>query len=77
MTAVVRETGSGKTTLIRLLLDFQNPTRSPVLYDGRPIAGQRGSELATFRRRRCKRSSRIRFMSSIPSITSIIPWSRP
>lgn len=50
ITAVVGESGSGKTTLIRLLLGFQNPTRGTVLYDGRPIAGQRGPERATFRR---------------------------
>lgn len=50
ITAVVGESGSGKTTLIRLLLGFQAPTRGSVVYDGKPIHGATGAELARFRR---------------------------
>lgn len=36
--AIVGKTGCGKSTLVRLLLGFENPVRGAVYYDGRDIA---------------------------------------
>lgn len=43
--AIVGATGSGKSTLVRLLLRFFDPQRGRVTLDGRPLTGLRRAEL--------------------------------
>ena len=38
LVAIVGPSGGGKSTLLRLLLGFEQPSRGAVLYDGRPLA---------------------------------------
>ena len=38
VTAIVGASGSGKTTMLKLLLGFYRPTQGEVLLDGRPLA---------------------------------------
>ena len=50
-TAVVGESGSGKSTIARMLLGLESITRGRISFDGRDIAGLKGREMFTFRRR--------------------------
>ena len=50
-TAVVGESGSGKSTIARMLLGLEPITRGRISFDGRDIAGLKGREMFTFRRR--------------------------
>jgi len=45
------ESGSGKTTIGRLLLRLTDPTAGQVWFDGADVSAMRGSELGMFRRR--------------------------
>ncbi len=49
--ALVGETGSGKTTLGRLIAGLDTPTSGAVLFEGRPIHQYRRSDLRALRRR--------------------------
>ena len=48
---VVGDSGAGKTTLGRILVGVEQPTRGTVLYRGRPLAELSPQERRTFRRR--------------------------
>jgi peptide/nickel transport system ATP-binding protein/oligopeptide transport system ATP-binding protein len=48
---LVGESGCGKSTTGRLLLNLLTPTAGTVLFDGEPISQMRGKRLATMRRR--------------------------
>jgi oligopeptide/dipeptide ABC transporter ATP-binding protein len=48
---LVGESGCGKSTTGRLLLNLLTPTSGTVEFDGRPISGMRGRRLAEMRRR--------------------------
>ncbi|HET7068529.1 MAG TPA: ABC transporter ATP-binding protein [Nocardioides sp.] len=48
---LVGESGSGKTTVGRCILGLYRPDEGLVRFDGRDVAGLRGSTLAEFRRR--------------------------
>jgi len=50
ITGVVGETGSGKTTLVKLLLGFLAPTEGEVLYKGRDLQRMSRDERLEFRR---------------------------
>lgn len=47
---LIGETGSGKTTLGRILVGLTRPDEGEVLYQGRPINSLRGSEWREYRR---------------------------
>jgi peptide/nickel transport system ATP-binding protein len=49
--ALVGESGCGKTTVGRTLIRLYEPTEGAIVFDGVDIAGLRGRELQTFRRR--------------------------
>ena len=49
-TAIAGESGSGKTTVARMVLGFIKPTKGQVTYRGKDIAKMSGSEKRTFRR---------------------------
>src|SRR5262245_40028352 len=46
---LVGESGCGKTTTSRLILNLETPTEGRVLLEGRPIHGLRGEALTAFR----------------------------
>jgi peptide/nickel transport system ATP-binding protein len=48
-TTVAGESGSGKTTIARLLLGVINPTSGQVLYRGQDVRGLQGDQLRAFR----------------------------
>ncbi|MEW6751197.1 MAG: ABC transporter ATP-binding protein [Candidatus Latescibacterota bacterium] len=48
-TTIAGESGSGKTTIARLLLGFAEPTEGAVLYEGRELARLAGAERRRFR----------------------------
>jgi oligopeptide/dipeptide ABC transporter ATP-binding protein len=48
---LVGESGSGKTTVGRCILGLHHPDGGQVVFDGREVAGLRGTGLAEFRRR--------------------------
>lgn len=48
---IVGESGSGKSTLGRLMLKLLEPTSGTVRFEGRDLAGLRGTELRQLRRR--------------------------
>jgi len=48
---LVGESGCGKSTTGRMLLDLIRPTSGDVLFDGRALGGAKGKDLATLRRR--------------------------
>ncbi|HEY8596687.1 MAG TPA: ABC transporter ATP-binding protein [Devosiaceae bacterium] len=48
--SVVGQSGSGKTTMARMILGFERPTGGEVLYRGKSLAGLSGAERRTFRR---------------------------
>jgi oligopeptide transport system ATP-binding protein len=48
--AVVGESGSGKSTLARCVLRLIDPTAGRIVFDGRDVSGQTGSDLTWFRR---------------------------
>jgi peptide/nickel transport system ATP-binding protein/oligopeptide transport system ATP-binding protein len=48
---LVGESGCGKSTTGRMLLDLISPTRGEVLFDGASLTRTKGKELATMRRR--------------------------
>jgi oligopeptide/dipeptide ABC transporter ATP-binding protein len=45
------ESGCGKTTIVRLLLKLDTPTRGRIRFDGQDLAALRGAALKRFRRR--------------------------
>ncbi|MFI1990274.1 ABC transporter ATP-binding protein [Actinoplanes sp. NPDC020271] len=47
--ALVGQSGSGKSTVAKLLLQLERPTRGEILLDGAPVA-RRGAGLAAYRR---------------------------
>ncbi|GIF08002.1 ABC transporter ATP-binding protein [Actinoplanes siamensis] len=47
--ALVGQSGSGKSTVAKLLLQLERPTRGEILLDGTPVA-RRGAGLAAYRR---------------------------
>jgi len=47
---LVGESGCGKTTLLRLLMNIERPTEGQVLYDGRDTAGFSKAEMLNFHR---------------------------
>lgn len=47
-TALVGQSGSGKSTIAKLLLQLESPTTGKILIDGRPV-GRRGAALARYR----------------------------
>ncbi len=47
---LVGESGCGKTTIAKLILRLENPTRGDVIYDGQDIQSFRGEELRGYRR---------------------------
>lgn len=50
ITAIAGESGSGKSTIARLLLGFEKPTSGEVLYRGKNVQNLNGEERRTFRR---------------------------
>lgn len=48
--ALVGQSGSGKSTIAKLLLQLERPTAGKILLDGEPVA-RRGAGLAAYRRR--------------------------
>jgi peptide/nickel transport system ATP-binding protein len=50
-TALVGESGSGKSTVAKLILQLENLTSGSITFDGKDVAGLKGSELLNFRRR--------------------------
>jgi oligopeptide/dipeptide ABC transporter ATP-binding protein len=50
MTAIAGESGSGKTTMARIMLGFIPPSRGQVFYRGKDLAQMSAAELRQFRR---------------------------
>ncbi|HEU4807845.1 MAG TPA: ABC transporter ATP-binding protein [Homoserinimonas sp.] len=50
-TALVGESGSGKSTVAKLILQLETLTSGSIAFDGKDVAGLKGSELLKFRRR--------------------------
>jgi peptide/nickel transport system ATP-binding protein len=50
ITAIAGESGSGKSTIARLLLGFEEPTHGDVLYRGTPLRKLSGDQRRQFRR---------------------------
>jgi len=50
-TAIVGESGSGKSTVAKLILKLEDVTSGTIEFDGKNVAGLKGSELLAFRRR--------------------------
>jgi peptide/nickel transport system ATP-binding protein len=50
-TALVGESGSGKSTVAKLILQLESITSGSITFDGKDVAGLKGSELLKFRRR--------------------------
>jgi peptide/nickel transport system ATP-binding protein len=50
MTAIAGESGSGKTTMARMMLGFIPPSQGMVFYRGKDVAKMSGGELRVFRR---------------------------
>ncbi|MCP4382518.1 MAG: ABC transporter ATP-binding protein [Hyphomicrobiales bacterium] len=50
MTAIAGESGSGKTTMARIMLGFTEPSKGRVLYRGKDIASMSTAERRQFRR---------------------------
>jgi len=50
ITAIAGESGSGKSTIARLLLGFEEPTHGHVLYRGTPLSKLSGEQRRQFRR---------------------------
>ena len=48
--AVVGQSGSGKTTMARMILNFETPTSGTVSYRGRPLSRMTGAERWDYRR---------------------------
>jgi peptide/nickel transport system ATP-binding protein len=67
---IVGESGCGKTTLGRMIVGLEQPTSGSVIFDGRPLGAQRGSE---FRRRR--RDLQIMFQDSAAALDPRMPVS--
>ncbi|MET4580573.1 peptide/nickel transport system ATP-binding protein [Conyzicola nivalis] len=49
--ALVGESGSGKSTVAKLLLKLEEPTSGSIIVDGTDIAGLRGRDVLSFRRK--------------------------
>ena len=67
---IVGESGCGKTTLGRMIVGLERPTSGSVIFDGRPLGAQRGTE---FRRRR--RDLQIMFQDSAAALDPRMPVS--
>ncbi|MDX6343335.1 MAG: peptide/nickel transport system ATP-binding protein ddpF [Trebonia sp.] len=67
---IVGESGCGKTTLGRMLVGLEQPTSGSVIFDGRELGAQRGTE---FRRRR--RDLQIMFQDSAAALDPRMPVS--
>jgi peptide/nickel transport system ATP-binding protein len=67
---IVGESGCGKTTLGRMIVGLEQPTSGSVIFDGRPLGAQRGTE---FRRRR--RDLQIMFQDSAAALDPRMPVS--
>ena len=50
LTAIVGDSGSGKSTVANMVLKLLEPTAGTVTYDGKDISGFKGKELLDFRR---------------------------
>lgn len=50
ITAIAGESGSGKSTIARLILGFEEPTHGQVLYRGTPVQSLSGDQRRQFRR---------------------------